>query len=211
VGGITWALWPASEQELFAKAQAVVLRGDEEGLFDAEADLLRLKSRFPEGQHAAQVQEWLDDISGLRAQRKLETRLTLGKDPETEGAKLWLNAKQYEKFGDRATALEKYDAMQTILANSDDDQPFRHLARRQARKIRQELGGKGDRAAFVNSKLAEADEMYLNGQKLAAEEQWKSIEELYGSLPEFTPQVEQARDRLSNAARTLTPSTASGS
>jgi hypothetical protein len=89
--------------------------------------------------------------------------------------------------------------MQTILEKSEEDRPFKNLARRQAKSIRAELGGKSDRVAFVKGKLVEADEMFNKGEKLAAEEHWKSIVDLYGSLPEFSKQVNEAKARLASA------------
>ncbi|MBX3441708.1 MAG: protein kinase [Planctomyces sp.] len=198
VSGAAWAVWPASEAKLFAEAQSIVQSGNPDDLFKAESTLNRLKSRYPEGQHAGQVQQWLDDIGSIRAERNLNLRLNLGKDAETEAERLWLAARNYERFGDRLTALDKYDAMQSILKNDEPARPFRNLARRQAEKIRAELGGETDRVAFVNEKLRTADAAYRSGEELKAQETWKSIVTLYGNIPEFRQQVEFAERRLAS-------------
>jgi eukaryotic-like serine/threonine-protein kinase len=200
VGGVAWAVWPESEEELFAKAQAVVLKdGASEGaLFEAESLLESYHSRFPQGTHSAQVDEWLGDIEGIRAERLLSRRLTLGKDPETEAEKLWIEAQTYEKFGDRLTALEKYKGMQTVLKTDETAKPFRNLARRREAAIRKEFGGETDRATFINNKLADADKLQREGKTSEAKQLWESIEKLYGNNPEFKPQADRARERLKN-------------
>jgi eukaryotic-like serine/threonine-protein kinase len=198
--GVTWAMWPESEESLFSRAQAIVLKNNasEDSLFEAEPLLEKHKSRFPEGRHSAQVDEWLSDAQGIRAERLLSKRLTLGKDPETEAEKLWIEAQTYEKFGDRLTALEKYQGMQTILKSDDSAKPFRSLARRREAAIRKEIGGQTDRASFINNKLSDADRLYREGKTSEAKQLWESIEKLYGNNQEFRPQVERAQERLRN-------------
>jgi serine/threonine-protein kinase len=208
IGGVTWAAWPPSESELYARVQATLQASGEDQIYKAEADLKRLASRFPEGEHAKEVTRWLEDIDAIQAEKNLETRLRFGKDPVTEGERLWVEAKQYERFGDRPTALERYDNMQKVLGNSPEDKPFRSLARRQGEKIRASLGGKTDRIAFVNEKLAEADRIFQEGSRLEAKEIWKGISKLYGSNSELEQQVMQAEDRLENAEKTLSRSEA---
>jgi len=193
----------ASEDELFREVQAIVQTGEPDDLFKAETKLEALQKTYPEGQHAAQVTRWLEDIEALRAEKNLNLRLNLGKDPANEAERLWVAAKQYEKFGDRLLALDKYKAMQNLLRKDAEARPFRSLARRQAEKIEATLGGESDRVAFVEGKLAAADEAYLAGRRGEAEKDWKSIVELYGSIAEFQPQVARAQDRIDNAARTL--------
>jgi hypothetical protein len=200
-------MWPISEGELFGKAQAVVLKqgASEEALFEAEPLLESYRSRFPEGTHATQVGEWLGDIEGIRAERLLSRRLTLGKEPETEAEKLWIEAQTYEKFGDRLTALEKYSGMQTILKADESARPFRNLARRREAAIRKEIGGETDRATFINGKLAAADQLLRDGKTSEARQLWESIEKLYGSNPEFRTQADRARARLRNPESARSP------
>ncbi len=205
--GVAWAMWPEGEEPLFARAQSVVLAegASEAALFEAEPLLEKYRSRFPEGVHAAQVSEWLGDIEGLRAERLLSRRLTLGKEPETEAEKLWIEAQTYEKFGDRLTALEKYNGMQTILKADETARPFRNLARRREAAIRKEIGGETDRATFINGKLTMADQLQRDGKTSEAKQLWESIEKLYGNNPEFKPQADRARERLENPAGARRP------
>ena len=138
----------------------------------------------------------MTDIQGIRAERLLSTRLNLGKPPETPAEKLWLEAQSYEKFDDRATALEIYKHMQTFLKNDASARPFRNLARRREAAVRKELGGETDTATILNKKLENADQLYREGKTTEAKQLWESIDKLYGAKPEFRSQAERAQQRL---------------
>jgi serine/threonine-protein kinase len=188
----------ASEEELFAQAQKSVQSGELDDLVNAEPQLEKLKSRFPDGAHAKQVQQWLDDIASIRAQRNLDLRLKLNKVPANEGERLWVEARQFENFGDRLLALDKYDAMQTILRDDQAAAPMRNLARMQAETIRKSIGTDSDRTAFIRERLDKADAAYSAGRLAEAEQDWKSVISLYSGIREFEPQVLHARDRLAH-------------
>ena len=60
--------------------------------------------------------------------------------------------------------------------------PFRSLARRQADKIRKEIGGKCDRASFINKQARGCRSAGIaKGKTPRPSKLWKSIVELYGS------------------------------
>jgi len=191
------------EDQRFAEVQQAVQSGEIEDLLNAESLIERMKADFPEGKNKDVVQRMLDDISAIRAERNLNFRLNTGKDPETEGERLWVNAKQFEKAGDRIIALEKYRAMEKLLSKDASERPFRSLARRQAEKIEAEIGGKGDRTAFINQWLVDADAAFRKGNRAEAQKIWKSVYDLYGSMPEFQAQVKQADDRLARPESAL--------
>jgi hypothetical protein len=192
-----------SEDQRFAEVQTATQSGEIESLLNAESLIEAMKADFPEGKHKDAIERMLDDISAIRAERNLNLRLNLGKDPETEGERLWVNAKQFEKAGDRVIALEKYRAMENLLRKEASERPFRSLARRQAEKIEAEIGGKGDRTAFINKWLADADATFRKGSRAEAQKDWKSIVDLYGNMPEFSAQVQQASDRLARPESAL--------
>jgi hypothetical protein len=60
---VAWLLWPASEQELFAKAEQLMASDDRDRWQEAKNDYLKpLLRRFPDGEHAAAAQGYLDRI-----------------------------------------------------------------------------------------------------------------------------------------------------
>lgn len=197
LGGITYMVVKSrSEGALFAKAQPHMLGSNPADWVHAEDELKTLLARYPGGEHAQQARLWLDQIEMYRTERRIETNLKLGKDPASEAERLYLMAQQYEKFGDRITALEKYEAIPKVLNNDDANRPYLNLARRQAEKIKSEVTGETDRTAFVKGQLDEADQLYTDGKKLQAREKWQAIIRLYGDNTEFEVFTKQARERL---------------
>ena len=199
VAGVAWVVWPEGEEKSFARIQAVVLKPGkpDDNLLEAKMDLERFVASYPDGAHAKEAREWISIADGILLGRKASTRLTLGNKPESEAeSRLLLEAKSYENFNDRLTAMERYDAMQTILQNDKEAAPIRSLARWRADAIRQEIGGKFDRASFINGKLVEADQLDVSGKGFEARKLWESIVELYGSNPEFSKQVSAAEQKL---------------
>jgi hypothetical protein len=198
IGGATWAMWPEGEEKSFARVQAIVLKPGkpDDNLLEAKMGLESFVARYPEGVHAKEAKEWISIADGILKGRKATTRLTLGNKPETEAEKLLLEAQSYENFGERLTAMERYMAMQTILQNDKEAGPIRSLAKWRADAIREEIGGKFDRATFINGKLDEADKLLASGKSFEARKLWESIVELYGSNPEFSKQVSTAEQKL---------------
>lgn len=195
--GVTLAvLHQRSEETLYRSAEPYMLSQDAGDWIHAETTLKTLVGRYPEGKRAEQARTWLDQIGMYRAERRIETNVRLGKEPSNEAERLYVEAQQYEKFGDRLTALERYEAMPKVIANDDANRPFLNLARRQSEKIRGVVGSDTDRTVFIQKQLAEAEDLFLNGRKLLAQEKWQAIIRLYGSNAEFEVFTRQARDRL---------------
>jgi serine/threonine-protein kinase len=193
---MTWALWPKSEAELFARAVVLMKTDDRDKWDEAKRDyLLELQERFPDGEFASEVQEFLDRIEMGEAERRFQVNTRLGKEPKTEAERLYAEAWRYEQFGDRIMALEKYQALSDILKNDRDSRPWVNLARRQIGKI-EESGSKTDTVQLVNDTLAKADQLAADGELLEARKLWQGIITLYEAKSELQVQVQQARDRM---------------
>ena len=175
---------------------------------DVERQMKQLLTWYPESSNASQVQVWLDQLDMHRAKNRVETNIKFGREPQSEAERLYVEAQQFEKFGDRMTALEKYEAMQSLfapksgeLSEAEQEQertarPYWLLARDQAQKIRGAVGSETDRVAFVQRQLQEADDLHERGEKLLAREKWRAIVRLYGNLEEFKTLAAQAQARL---------------
>lgn len=201
IGVTFFVMRSRSEEVLYAKASKYMESPNPLSWVNAEQTLKTMVARYPNGKHAEQGRNWLDQIEMHRTESRIEMNLKLGKDAESEPEQLYLNALQYEKFGDRLTALEKYDAMVKLLENeSDQNRPYRNLARRQAAKIRSQVGEKTDRTEFIQAQLEEADRLFAEGKKLAAREKWQAITKLYGDIKEFETYTQQATARLVEAS-----------
>src|SRR5262245_8618898 len=151
--------------------------------------------RFPNGAHAEQVQEWIDLIEMDSTEKRFRTNINRGRDPSSEAERLYRQAWRYEEFGDRITAMEKYESMVTLLSDKPEARPYMNLARRQIASIEKAGVDKNERVEIVNAALAKADRLYEE-DNLKARQVWNSIVTLYASNRELEPQVEKARARL---------------
>jgi serine/threonine-protein kinase len=197
VGLITWAFWPPGESRLFRSAEPLMATNDPFQWQTARQKYLdAYQRRFPEGPHAAQVQEWIDMIEMDTTEKRFKANMHRGRDPASEAERLYRQAWRYEEFGDRITALEKYESMVHLLGDKPESRPFVNLARRQIAAIEQAGLDKNERIEIVNAALAKADKSYEEGDTLAARKTWNSIVTLYAANRELEPQVERAQARL---------------
>jgi len=193
---LVWGLWPLSEDELMRRATVLMETTDSVEWWDARRKYLEpLLKRFPDGKHAAQAHEFIDKIEMHKAEQQIEFNESRGREPKTEAERLYRDAREYEKFGDRVTALDKYQSMIDLLEGSEDDRAIINLARRQIALL-EAGGGSNDRMAFVNNSLKRAESAFGNGDVPGARKIWKSIVTLYEANLEFEPQVKYADARL---------------
>lgn len=196
LGFIVWGFWPASEAQLLEAARPLMESSDPIDWNRAyDRYLSKLQSRFPGGKSAATVQGYIDKIEMHKAEEKLKLKTRLGRELTSEGERLYAQAHQYEVFGDRVTALEKYDSMIQVLGDNPEARAYANLARRQKAQIETSSDGKPDRLKIVNEALKKADDLYQEGNALEATKIWKSIIALYENNKELRPQVQRARAR----------------
>src|SRR5262245_2362856 len=198
IGLITWALWPMSEEKLLAKATTFMENKDPAVWAGAEESLAALQRRFPEGKSASTVQHYVDKIEMYKAEEKMKFRTLRRLDPTSEGERLYSQARQYEVFGDRITAYEKYESMIRVLGDAKESRPFANLARRQMAAIDAASDGKPDRVKVVTEALQKAEDLYKNDNVMEARKMWNSIISLYEKDRELKPQVRKARARLAD-------------
>lgn len=199
IGAVTWTMWPLSEDELFARAER--LMASDAPMADQEARrkyLEPLLERFPDGRYAEKAREYIEQMEMNMAERRAVSRARRGQEPESEAERLFVAAWQYEQFGDRVTALEKYRSMAELLKGREQDRPFLNLARQRVATIEEAGTATNDRVQIVNDSLRRAEALYQQGEVLKARKIWNSIVTLYGSNLEFEPQVKYARARLAN-------------
>jgi hypothetical protein len=116
IGAVTFAVWPASEEELFAQAQPLMESEDSVGHGDAVKLYLEpLLRRFPAGKHADQARTFIDHVKVSRLKRRLINSARLNMDLKSEPERLFMEAWRSEQFGDRITALDQYRSMVLLL------------------------------------------------------------------------------------------------
>ncbi len=205
---VTWAIWPLGEAELYRRAAEMMESDDPIVWKDAQKRYLEpYLERFPEGEHIAEVNGYIDRIVMRSTERRFQANRRFGRQPESEAERLYAQAWDYEQFGDRVTALEAYESMIVLLRsdeeNAVENRPFIHLAQRQAAALRDSGLGGTDRRALLDAVLAEGDDLYRGGFEVEAKDKWRSIVRLYNGNRELRVYVEKANARLDDPEQAL--------
>ena len=196
VGFAVWHFWPESESKLFARAEPLMASTDSMDRYYAQNYCKQLLERFPDGEYAAQARQYLDKIDMEKAERVVAAALKIGGKLPSEGARLYAEAYKFEQFGDRVTALEKYESMTKLVPDNDNERPYVNLARRQIAALSGKSDLAADRAEFLEARLKDADKLVEEGKIVEARSLWSSIVKLYGDNRELQPLVKRAQRRL---------------
>jgi hypothetical protein len=198
---VTWFAWPASEKKLFTKAEALMATDDPVQWSRARRSYLEpLQKRFPDGQYADQVQEYLDQIDAHYALERVKNTIRFVREPTCEGERLVAEAWRYETFGDRVAALEKYQSIVDLGLAEESDRKFVLLAKRQIARLLHDDYTDTSGTVLVERKLDQADDLYAAGDVLEAQKLWRSIVSLYSDNREMAPLVDRAKKRLEDPA-----------
>jgi hypothetical protein len=136
LGLCTWAFWPASEEQLFAKAEGLMASGERVQWMEAREIYRKLLAKFPDGVHAEQARQHLEQIEMKSAQIRMETSLRFGRPGKTEGERRYAKAWEREEAGELPEALALYEELIEKVDANGDDAPFVKLARQQIEKLK---------------------------------------------------------------------------
>jgi serine/threonine-protein kinase len=193
IGGVAWSMRPESEPVLFDRI-AEGMQDEDNWSNLRKTEIPDYLTRFPEGSRVAEVGEFRDEIDMDLAERRAINRERRGSEPKSEAEAKYMQARQFEEFGDRLTAVEQYEALIKIFEGRDDDRPFVNLARKRIREIN--AMDPADRQLVVNEALVKANDFVNNGMPLKARAIWQSVVRLYGDNRELSVQIEYCRKCL---------------
>ncbi len=197
--GITWLMWPMSEEKLFARAEQLMASENSDKTADwrtARKDYLEpLLKRFPDGQYAEPAREYIEQIEMDLIQRRAETAAHRNLKPRSAAERLFIEAYRFEtEANDRITALAKYRRMITVLEGNKTERAYVNLARRRITEIQAGIDS-NQTLTLINDNLRRAEKYVSKGESLKADTIWDSIVALYSSNKEFEQQVKYARAR----------------
>lgn len=198
VSVLVWSLWPQSPEKMIAEADRLMASGDPTRHREAELAYLRpLVEQHPGTAAAHRAQEHLDGIDMQLAENRLKKLHKLGREPTTEAARLYLEASKFEDFGDRVTALDKYQSIVDLIQPEGDDRLYVMLARRELNRLQNDQSAVADeRGKFIDEKVAQAEKLQQNGKVLEARRILSGIVSLYGDNAEYAPSVAKVQKRL---------------
>ncbi len=197
IGIITYLVWPLNESQMRARAEAILAVEDGLRWNDArDRYLVPMLERFPEGKHAEWASEQMDLIEMRNAEDRMRRNLRVGREPSSEGERKYSEAVRFERFGDRVTALDKYQGIVKLLKDEEKERPFVNLAKRQIAILESNPPSIEELRRFLQDKLAEADRLHADGDVLGARQIWEGIISLYNGNQEMISVVETAQQRL---------------
>ena len=154
--------------------------------------------KYPDGEHVVWAREQLERVEMLQAEHFLKVKLKTNRPLSNEGERLYAEAYEFEKFGDVATALDRYRSMETLLADDADYRPFVNLARRQIAIIEENGFEQGEAARIIQNQLDQADAAFKSGNIVAARKIWYSIVDLYGNNANVASLVSKAQKLIAD-------------
>ncbi len=194
---IAFMLRPLDEETMRRRAEKLLAREDRVAYIDArDRYLVPMLQRFPDGEHTSWAQSQIEFIEMINAEVKMENNTRFNRDPSSEGERRYAEARRYERFGDRISALDRYRAIVELYSDNPDERPFVNLSLRQIREIESQPPDKEELQRFLTAKLDEADALYASGDIIAAKKIWDSILSLYNGNAEMIPLVSRAQSRL---------------
>lgn len=205
VGFITWAVWPLSAEERFARGQTLMeqaaeLQPDDEQrayLFqEAEEHFHKLLDRYPDSPQASQAREYLVEIRTDRLRRQAEARLRTNRRPRSVAEGLYMKARRDEIAGDRISALDKYRKLKELVQGREKDRPYFRLAQQRMDAIYDQNDGSDSARQLIEDALRRADQSFRAGNTVKANEIWNAIVSFFGNNKELEPLVNRARARL---------------
>ena len=197
---------PLSEETLRKRAEVNLASQDWIKWNDArDTYLYSMVERFPEGKHTEWAKEQIEWVDMQEAERQIERHQRMGVAPKSEPERRYVEAKTFEDFGDRITALEKYRGIVKLFTESEEDRPIINLARRQLRAIEASPLDANQLQKLLTAKLEEANVLYEKSDVVAAKQIWESIVNLYESNRALSPLVSKAQERLASLKSTPSP------
>jgi serine/threonine protein kinase len=198
-GAGIWALLPPDEEALFAKAKPLMESDDPGDWRHAKIQYLdSFQERFPDSRYGEQIEQFEQRLAMHRAETRFKNNERLGRPARSEAERRFAEAKRFERFGDRLTAWQKYEALVVLFESSQDpvDHAFIDLARRQIGRIQAASEGQTGQTQLVEEKLAQAQTLIDAGNPLEARRLLQGIVSLYDGNRELRPLVKQAREAM---------------
>lgn len=208
LAAVIWFLMPLNEDTLRKRAELSLASPDWINWNEArDAYLYSMVERFPNGKHTEWAKEQIDWVDMQEAERQIERHQRMGIAPKSEPERRYVEAKSFEDFGDRVTALEKYRGIVKILSDNESDRPIINLARRQLRAIESSPLDANQLQKLLIAKLDEANALYEKSDVVAAKQIWESIVNLYEGNRDLAPLVSKAEERLAGLKSNSSPNT----
>ncbi|MBX3420863.1 MAG: serine/threonine protein kinase [Pirellulaceae bacterium] len=197
VSAVVWFLLPPSERSLYHSAQKLLASPEWIDWNQArDSYLSQLIQRYPDGQYRQWAEEKIDWVSAREAERRMERDERLGRQEDWTLAQVkYAEARRFERFGDYATAREKYQVLHKRFAGQADAHSMLLLAAEGLDRLDKSSNSQ-PLHELLTKKLQEADQAAADGRVTEARSTWQAIVGLYAGNQSLAQQVQQAQSRL---------------
>lgn len=198
IGAVVWFMLPLSEAALRDRSESLLASEKWLDWNIARKEYLReIVERFPESSNAEWATEKIEWVNAREAERRMESEERRGRNDDWTPAQIqYADARDFERFGDLATARDKFQAIVRLFRKQEADASIVYLAQESLARIREKGAGAGELSLFLESKLADAQSAYDHARVTEAKGIWESVVELYSDNQEVVAVVDQAKERL---------------
>ena len=200
-GGI-WALQPASEEKLIARVSPLIASDSTLDWQNAEPLIEELLENYPESKFAPEIDEFERKRTMDQAEKRAAFNARHNQRADTEAERLYTEAWNFDRAGDRITAWQKYESLISLFNKSDDefDQAFVGLARQRIDNFKSDPEAGEGQLKFVQGQIEAAKKLQSSGNLMEARLKLDSVIRLYDGNQELQPLVDQARMLMQNQA-----------
>ena len=153
---------------------------------------------YPSTEFQVEVDKFHERYAMYRAETRARNNDRLGRPADSEAERLYTEAWEYEKMGDRITAWQKYEALISLYSKSNDeyDRAYVGLAGRRIASIKSDPGNGESQLDFVRDQINKAKRLQGSGDLVEARRILDSVVALYDGNQELQPLVDQARSLM---------------
>ncbi|MCA9040324.1 MAG: protein kinase, partial [Planctomycetaceae bacterium] len=211
IGAGIYMMIPDSPETMFDEAEAYLAQETDRGTYYGREKLEKLIDSYPEHRLAEMAQNKLDQLD---MEEELEDATKAAETGRTtalmknEAKTKFIDALRYELYGDRATALQKYESLRELFEISAEVKDARFGSRsyqiylkltevkiNEIEKQIEEGTVVSDPLILILQNMREADQQVARGEKLQANRKWNSLLELYSDNKEYSAQMEYIQKR----------------
>lgn len=198
IGGAIWLAMPPGEKSLYFSARKAWETKDETTLREArDRYMLPYLERFPDGQFAADIRQWADEIQVNVLEAQAEKKARGNKDPRDEFEGAYIRAYLVEQDRERnpLEGIELYHELVAQLPKTEEARHWKLLAERRLAAAKKALLASADRNALIRSRMTQAETFARTGKLPEGQRIWVRFREVFYGEREVEDFYTYARHR----------------
>jgi eukaryotic-like serine/threonine-protein kinase len=194
-----WLSRPPGQEALYMSARTAMESNDEYAQRAARDDyMLPYLERFPDGQFAAEIQQWADDIQMDVLKAQALKKLKGNKDPRDAFEAAYIASQRAAQDEERhpLESIELLFAMTEQFGSDKDATHWVMLADRELAAGRDALIARDDRDDVIRERMRMAESMLVEGEADQARMIWRTFREVFYGIRDVERFYTYARRRF---------------